>query len=139
MRPVSAPETINCTGVPYQPTPTTPSKVLYYNNISEALYHQHFWDHVHTHQRDSENTTQVSITLLITTSDQNKFHRSRNKRCLPTASHYTPYQCTKSCRRVFIELCNTARSIVTNISSQRSTTPKKSKPNFNNLHTVPTE
>ena len=58
------------------------------------------------------------------------------KRCLPTAGHYTPYQCTRSGRRVFIKLCNTARSIVTNISSQRSTTPKQSKPNFNNLHTV---
>ena len=33
-------------------------------------------------------------------------------------------------------MCNTARSIVTNISSQRSTTPKQSNPNFNNLHTV---
>ena len=32
-----------------------------------------------------------------------------------------------------------ARSIVTNISSQRSTTPKQSEPNFNNLHTVPIE
>ena len=36
-------------------------------------------DHVHIHQRDSENTMHVSITLLITTSDQNKCHRSRNK------------------------------------------------------------
>ena len=81
VRPVSAPETINnCTGAPYQPTLTTPSEALYYSNISEALYHQHFWDHVHIHQRDSENITHVSITLLITTSDQNKCHRSRNKK-----------------------------------------------------------
>ena len=56
--------------------------------------------------------------------------------CPPTAGHYTPYQHTRSGRRVFIKLCNTARSIVTNISSQRSTSPKQSKPNFNNLHTV---
>ena len=61
------------------------------------------------------------------------------KRCLPTAGHYTPYQCTRNGRGVFIKLCNTARSIVTNISSQRSTTPKQSKPNFHNLHTVPIE
>ena len=81
VRPVSATETINnCTGTPYQPTLTTPSEALCYNNISEALYHQHFWDHVHIHQRDSENTTHVSITLLITTNDQNKCHRSRDKK-----------------------------------------------------------
>ena len=61
------------------------------------------------------------------------------QRCLPTAGHYTPYQHTRSGRRVFIKLCNTARSIVTNISSQSFTTPKQSKPNFNNLHTVPIE
>ena len=60
----------------------------------------------------------------------------RIKRCPPTAGHYTQYWCTSSGRSVFIKLCNTARSIVTNISSQRSTTPKQAKPNFNNLHTV---
>ena len=58
------------------------------------------------------------------------------KRCPPTAGHYTPYQYTRSGRRVFIKLCNTARFIFINISSPRSTTPKQSKPNFNNLHTV---
>ena len=138
VRRISAPETINnCTGAPYQPTPTTPSEAPNYNNINEALYHQHFWDHVHIHQRDSENTTHVSITLLITTSDQNNVIDLGIKRCLPTAGHYTLYQCTRSGRRVFIKLCNTARSIVTNISLQRSTTPKQSKPNFSNLHTVP--
>ena len=40
---------------------------------------------------------------------------------------------------MFTKLCNIARSIVTNISSQRCITPKQSKPNFNNLHTVPIE
>ena len=80
VRPVSTPETINnCTGAPYQPTPTTPSEASYYNSIGEALYHHHFWDHVHKHQRDSGNTMHVSITLLITTNDQTKCHRSRNK------------------------------------------------------------
>ena len=61
------------------------------------------------------------------------------KRCLPTAGLYTPHQHTRSGRRGFIKLCNTARSIATNISSQRSTTAKQSKPNFNNHHTVPIE
>ena len=32
-----------------------------------------------------------------------------------------------------------SKSIATNISSQRCTTPKQSKPNFNNLHTIPIE
>ena len=58
------------------------------------------------------------------------------ERCLPRANHYTLYWHTRSGRRVFLKLCNTARSIATNISSQRSTTPKQSNPNFNNLHTV---
>ena len=58
------------------------------------------------------------------------------KRYLPMPGHYTPYLCTRSGRRVFTKLSNTARSITTNISLQRCTTPKQSKPNFNNLHTV---
>ena len=61
------------------------------------------------------------------------------RRCAPIPGHHTPYQQSRSGRRVFAKLSNMARSITTKISFQRCITPKQLLPNFNNLQIIPTE
>ena len=60
-------------------------------------------------------------------------------RCAPTPGHHTPYQQSRSGKKVFAKLSNKAKSIVTKISLQRCIVPKQLMPNFNNLQIVPIE
>ena len=140
VRSVITPETINnCTGTPYQPAPTTQVR-LSTITILVRLSTTNIFGTMFTCTKEILKTLCMfpSHYLLPQVTKINVTDLGI-KRCLPTACHYTPYRHARSGRRVFIKLCSTARSIATNISLQRCTTPKQSKPNFNNLHTIPNE
>ena len=114
------------------------NEAFYHNIISDALYHQHSLDHVHTHQGNSENTMHVSITLLITTNDQNQCHSCGNKNIyqqLIIMLHISTPEVAGWC----LSNCPSQQGLFLQIFHSKDAPIKTVKANFNYCHTNLTE